>query len=111
MREMRLMPHILEMERRGVYIDVPTLESELKLYTDRFVELEDQIYVILGQRVTIDPKQPLLNAIIKAKLVDEGKLHRTAKTGAYSASKDSLFEAITDTERMGCRLVRGDFDT
>lgn len=106
-REMRLMPHILGMERRGVHIDVPTLETELKLYTERFLELEDRIYIILGQRVPIDSKQSLLEAIIKSKLVDESKLHRTAKTGAYSAAKDSLFEAITDNELLGCLLVRG----
>ena len=106
-REMRLMPIVLGMEQRGVHIDVDTLEHDLQSYTARLQELDDTICVILGTRVPIDSKQPLLNAIIKAGLVDESKLHRTAKTGAYSAAKDSLFEAITDYELLGSLLVRG----
>lgn len=106
-REMRLMPVILDMERRGVCVDVDKLKTDLAAYQHRLLVLDDNICKTLGQTVSIDSKAGLLEAMLKANVVDESKLHRTAKTGAYSAAKDSLFAGVTDHELLGNLLIRG----
>ena len=109
--EMQLMPHILKMEQRGVCVDVPALECDIAIYNDRLGALDELIYTHLGQRVSVDSKRDLLSAMLKVGVVDETKLARTAKTGEYSAAKDSLFEAVTEPELLGALLVRGGLAT
>ena len=106
-REMRLMPVMLRMEQRGVHISLPALELDLVFYRQKLIELDDTIAARLGQRVDVDSKRELLAAILKVGLADTSKLHRTAKTGEYSAAKDSLFDAILDKELLMALLLRG----
>lgn len=106
-REMRLMPVVLRMEQRGVHVDTTLLKEDLEFYREKLIELDNRIAKQLGQQVSVDSKRDLLSAVLKVGLADTSKLHRTAKTGDFSASKDSLFDAITDIELLGCLLVRG----
>ncbi|TXH51682.1 MAG: hypothetical protein E6Q97_18010 [Desulfurellales bacterium] len=106
-REMRLMSIVQDMERRGVHLDVGSLEHDTKLYQAKLLELDDSINELLGQTVSVDSKSGLLEAILKVGMADTSKLARTAKTGSYSASKDSLFAAVTEPELLGRLLVRG----
>ena len=101
------MPVIMEMERRGVCLDGEQLETDLKFYQRKLVELDNTITTLVGQPVAVDSKAPLLKALIDSGKVDTSKLSTTAKTGAYSAAKDSLFAAVTDPQLLGPLLVRG----
>lgn len=101
------MPVVMEMERRGVCLDGGQLETDLKFYKQKLVELDNIITTLVGQPVAVDSKAPLLKALIDSGKVDTSKLSTTAKTGAYSAAKDSLFAAVTDPQLLGPLLVRG----
>lgn len=105
-REMRLMPYIEDMSRRGVTVDLVGLEQDIKFYQDKFQYMDERIQEILGQRVDVDKKKDLLECILFVDLADTSKLHLTAKTGSYSASQASLFDAVTHPELLGLLMVR-----
>lgn len=109
-REMRLMPYVLDMERRGVYIDERRLAYDLGVYKEHLTMLDDEICMQLGQSVSINSKDALLKAMLRVGMVNEDKLHRTP-TGKFSASKDSLFDAVEEPDLLGPLLVRGALST
>lgn len=105
-REMRLMPYIEDMSRRGVRVDLDALEADIRFYQDKFHYMDERIQEILGQRVDVDKKKDLLECILFVDLADTEKLHRTAKTGKYSASQASLFDAVQHPELLGLLMTR-----
>ena len=103
-REMRLMPHIMAMERRGVNIDVGALKADTDYYFKVLGKLDDEICLMLGKRVDIDSNDSLADAI-EAKGLSRG-FARTP-TGRRSTAKESLLGAITSSALLGHLLCRG----
>ena len=95
-RERRLMPILLDNERRGVAVDLKRLRQDVQDY-DRVM---DHIDGWVGGRikdrgVNIDSSAELVVALLKAGKVDEGLLGVTP-TGKPKADKDAFERAVTD---------------
>lgn len=103
-REMRLMPHIMAMERRGVNIDVGALKADTDYYYKVLAKLDDEICLILGKRVDIDSNDSLADAI-EARGLSKG--FAQTPTGRRSTAKESLLGAISNPTLLGHLLCRG----
>ena len=107
-REIRLMPHTIAMEERGVHIDVPLLRKDMDFYFDKMSELDDYISVKCRCKVDVDSNDMLADAIEYAGL---SKGFASTPTGRRSTSKESLMGAIADYELLGALLIRGSLAT
>lgn len=107
-REMDLMPHVLRMDQRGVRIDTDTLTNDLNAAYAEMEWLDEDINRILGREVDVDSNEDLANAIEAAGL---SKGFGTTATGKRSVAKDSLLEAVTDSQLLGHLLVRNSLAT
>jgi len=106
--EMKLMPHILGMEQRGVNLDIAKLTTDVDFYFAKLEELDEQICERIGKTVDVDSNASLADAIEAAGL---SKGFATTPTGRRSTAKDSLIGAIGDPELLGRLLVRGSIAT
>lgn len=102
--EMRLMPHIMAMERRGVNVDRDLLKKDCDFYYRKLAELDDEICLILGKRVDIDSGDSLADAI-EARGLSKG--FAQTPTGRRSTAKESLLGAVANPTLLGHLLVRG----
>lgn len=107
-RELRLMPHILKMEQRGIRLDGPTLQADTDYYWRVLDLIDDKIQAKLGRTVDVDSNNDLADAIERAGL---SKGFASTPTGKRSTAKDSLIGAIADPELLGLLLVRGSVAT
>ena len=95
-RERRLMPILLDCERRGVPVDLRRLRADVKLYTDTFKKLDTWVLKRLRDPdLNIDSGTQLVWALLKAGKADEAALGVTA-TGKPRSDKDALDAAVTD---------------
>lgn len=106
--ELRLMPHILAMERRGVHLDIEALTRDVDYYFLKLEELDEQICAKVKRQVDVDSNDELADAIEAAGL---SKGFATTPTGKRSTAKESLIGAIGDVELLGDLLVRGSIAT
>lgn len=106
--EMKLMPHILAMEQRGVCLDAAKLAVDTDYYFDKLDELDGQICEAVGKQVDVDSNAALADAIEAAGL---SKGFAQTPTGKRSTAKDSLIGAIGDPMLLGRLLVRGSIAT
>ena len=107
-RELRLMPHILKMEQRGINLDGPRLILDTDHYWGVLDELDDKICEKVGRVVDVDSNAQLADAIEAAGL---SKGFATTPTGLRSTSKESLIGAVADPELLGHLLIRGSIAT
>lgn len=107
-REMKLMPVLMEMERRGIKLDVKALREDSDFYFDKLEWLDEQICNILGTQVDVDSNAQLADAIEAAGL---SKGFMTTPTGLRSTSKESLIGAVDHPTLLGHLLVRGSIAT
>jgi DNA polymerase-1 len=107
-RELRLMPHILKMEQRGINLDGSLLAVDTDHYWGVLDELDDKICEKVGRVVDVDSNRELADAIEAAGL---SKGFATTPTGLRSTSKESLIGAVADPELLGHLLVRGSIAT
>lgn len=107
-RELRLMPHILKMEQRGINLDGPRLILDTDHYWGVLDELDDKICEKVGRVVDVDSNAQLADAIEAAGL---SKGFATTPTGLRSTSKESLIGAVADPVLLGHLLVRGSIAT
>lgn len=106
--EMKLMPHIMGMEQRGVNLDIGNLAKDVDYYFAKLEELDEQICERVGKTVDVDSNASLADAIEAAGL---SKGFATTPTGKRSTAKDSLIGAIADPQLLGRLLVRGSIAT
>lgn len=102
-RELLLMPYIHAMEKRGVRINVLKLTIDIAYYRSVLAALDKQIKAIVGD-IDIDSGEELANAI-EAKGLDGNGFGNTPK-GNRSVAKESIIEAISDTQLLGHILCR-----
>lgn len=107
-RELRLMPHILKMEQRGINLNGSLLAVDTDHYWGVLDELDDKICEKVGRVVDVDSNRELADAIEAAGL---SKGFATTPTGLRSTSKESLIGAVADHELLGHLLVRGSIAT
>ena len=107
-RELRLMPHILKMEQRGINLNGSLLAVDTDHYWGVLDELDDKICEKVGRMVDVDSNRALADAIEAAGL---SKGFATTPTGLRSTSKESLIGAVADPELLGHLLVRGSIAT
>ena len=108
LNELKLMPHIHAMEKRGVCVDIPALTKDVDFYFGKLEELDEQICAKVGRTVDVDTNSALADAIEAAGL---SKGFASTSTGKRSTAKDSLIGAIADPELLGHLLVRGSIAT
>jgi len=103
--EMRLMPVINRMERRGINLDGPRLKRDTDMYWGILEEIDDRIHAKLGSKVDVDSNADLVLALQK---IGYKEFLSTPK-GKLSVSKESLTYALRrgDNELLGLLLVRG----
>ncbi|OHX65833.1 DNA polymerase I [Flammeovirga pacifica] len=86
--EMPVMETLRVMEKEGVNLDVPSLETYSVTLADEIVQLEKDIYDLAGEEFTISsPKQLGIVLFEKMKLVDKPK---KTKTGQYATGEEIL---------------------
>ena len=107
-RELRLMPHILRMEQRGINLNGEQLKRDTDHFWAKLEELEDAICHKLGRQIDVDSNAQLADALEAAGL---SKGFATTPTGLRSTSKESLINAVADDELLGHLLVRGSIAT
>ena len=91
--EMPLMPVLAEMEMNGVIIDTQALQETSKLFTERMLQLEAQIYEQAGEQFNISsPKQVGDILFGKMKIVEKPK---KTKTGQFVTSEEVLQQLRT----------------
>jgi len=119
-RERRLLGAILDMERRGVRVDVPRLESDLVVYTEVFQRTSKWCCDRLGAPgMNLDSSDELLAALKSKNAVDEnlllfteaGKKFGHKNFGARSTSKESLMGAVTDRDLLEVLVYRNQLST
>lgn len=106
--ELALMPHVAEMERRGVHLNIDCLSQDTDYYFGKLDWLDKQIQDTLKCKVDIDSNADLADAIERAGL--SRGFAQTPK-GKRSTSKDSLIAAVADPTLLGHLLVRGSVAT
>ncbi len=91
--EMPLVPVLVEMERNGVLIDTESLKETSKLFTERMLTLEQEIFKLSGQDFNISsPKQVGDILFGKMKIVEKPK---KTKTGQFVTSEEVLQQLRT----------------
>lgn len=96
-RERQLMPCLLDMERRGVPVDVKRLECDCRTFGNDLRAMTVWIKKRLhSPDLNISSGEELVAALIAAKKIDLTKLGKTPKSGEWKTDKDSLEASITD---------------
>ncbi len=87
--EMPLVPVLMAMERHGVLIDVPFLETLSQKLSRRLQELEEEIYRLVGYRFNVNSTQQLSDALFGSLGLPATGLRKT-KSGHYSTAAGVL---------------------
>ena len=95
-RERRLLPVLLDMERRGVPVDLPRLRADVATYSDVLARCEAWVLRRLGCfEVNLNSGRQVVAAMIAAGKVDQTLLGVT-KTGLHKSDKAAIAAAVTD---------------
>jgi DNA polymerase I-like protein with 3'-5' exonuclease and polymerase domains len=110
-RERRLMPHLLQSERQGVQLDMPSLGKDLKIYEATLEKLDARIRKMCKKpHLNVDSSAELANAMVEAKLADDGLMGYT-RGGAIQTNKQAIADGVTNEELRGLLAYRGPLTT
>ncbi|MBM3748912.1 MAG: DNA polymerase I, partial [Acidobacteria bacterium] len=87
--EMPLVPVLVQMERDGVALDVPFLQTLSREMFQRLAALEEQIYAAVGHRFNINSTQQLAGV-----LFEELKLPKIKRTATGYSTDSSVLEEL-----------------
>jgi DNA polymerase-1 len=93
--EMPLVPVLVQMERDGVALDVPFLQTLSREMFQRLAALEEQIYAAVGHRFNINSTQQLAGV-----LFEELKLPKIKRTATGYSTDSSVLEALQGTHAI-----------
>jgi DNA polymerase-1 len=98
LRERRLLPIFLDMERQGVRIDLDRLKADIGLYQGWQVKIDTWLRrrLKVGPEINLRSDKQLLPILIELGLLDTSKMSLTAKTGQISLAGDSLLKGLRD---------------
>lgn len=97
-RERRLLPVVLDMERRGVRVDVKRLKADVKRYSQTMRDIDSWLCEKTGAPATTNwnSADEKGDALVKAGLA---KLRKT-KQGKWEVNKDALAAGINDKQLL-----------
>ncbi len=106
-RERRLMPCLLDAERRGVPVDAKRLHNDVMSYTGQMLRLDGWIRRQLGARsLNVDSGDQLADALIRSGKACEELFPRTEKTHKIQTNKAALEQAVTDKRMLAILKYR-----
>jgi DNA polymerase-1 len=101
--EIPLVGVLASMEKEGINLDVPFLQSLSKELGDDIAQLENRIYEIAGEKFNLaSPKQ--LGDILFDKLKIGGAKQKKTKTGQYATGEEILSYLAKDNEIVSAIL-------
>lgn len=101
--EIPLVAVLASMEKEGINLDVPFLQSLSKELGDDIIQLENRIYEIAGEKFNLaSPKQ--LGDILFDKLKIGGAKQKKTKTGQYATGEEILSYLAKDNEIVSAIL-------
>lgn len=111
-RERRLMPILLEMERRGLPVDVERLAADVETYGEWQLKLDAWLlkYLKADADLNLDSGEQLMDAMAAAGKVDLAVAPRTA-TGKLASNKDALLVAVSDVTLLSLLKYRAQLKT
>lgn len=111
-RERELMPILLEMERRGLPVDLLRLRKDVQLYSDFRLQVEAWIMKAIKAPadINLDSGAQLVDAMLAAKKCDPALMPRTP-TGKYQTNKDALLLGVTDKVLLAMLKYRAQLKT
>lgn len=98
-RERRLMPILLDMERRGLPVDLPLLRADVVRYGDALARGEAWVLRRLGRARTpfnLDSGEQLVAALVDAGKADPALMGITLKAGKTRTDKAAIAAGVTD---------------
>lgn len=99
-REQKVMPLFLDNERVGIRVDVRRLRRDVKAYSAALIKADDWLRKRLkADNISLDNDGEVLEALLRAKIVDEKDLALTP-TGRYSISKKTLTPDLYKDSRV-----------
>ncbi len=111
-RERRLMPCLLDAERRGVPVDTPRLHNDVMRYTGELIRLDSWIRKQLKSgSINIDSGDQLAEALVRSGKACEELFPRTPKTGKMQTNKMALEQAVTDKRMLAVLKYRTQLST
>lgn len=109
LREMRLIPVLLENERLGIRVDLPRLERDVALYKKQLEKADLWVRKYLGTPIlNVDSGEELADAV--SKRYPEAQF-LTTPTGQRSTSKESLSAALDDKKLVAVLEYRSTLST
>ncbi len=87
--EMPLVPVLISMERHGVLLDVDFLKELSRQLTKRLLEIEEEIYRLVGYRFNVNSTQQLSDVLFGSLGLPTAGLRKT-KSGHYSTAASVL---------------------
>lgn len=90
--EMPLIPVLIEMERRGIRVDVEALNDLSRVFGARLIEIEKAIYDSVGYPFNINSTQQLSVALFQELKLDPPPNAKKTTAGLYSTAADVLEE-------------------
>lgn len=90
--EMPLIPVLIDMERRGIRVDVDALSQLSRVFGARLIEIEKAIYDGVGYAFNINSTQQLSVALFQELKLDPPPNAKKTTAGLYSTAADVLEE-------------------
>ncbi len=111
-RERRLMPILLEVERRGLPVDLDRLRKDVQDYKEWAVKIDQWVYKRLGvdTPINLNSGQQIFNALYDAGAIDKDKALLTP-TGKYQTNKDALLLCVKDLQILNVLAYRNQLNT
>jgi DNA polymerase I-like protein with 3'-5' exonuclease and polymerase domains len=108
-REVDLIEPIMDMERRGVPVDVEALAKDVVVYSNAVASvdlwLRKRLKVPAGVEVNWDSNKDLVKYMLAAGVVTEGSLGLTP-SGEVQTNKDALARGVTDPQVLAVLKYR-----
>lgn len=108
-REMDLVEPIMDMEERGVPVDVEALQHDVALYDGAMATvdawLRKRLKVPKGAEVNWDSNEELVEHLLRAGVANETSLGVT-ETGKIQTNKDALARGVTDPQVLAILKYR-----
>ena len=96
-RERQLAPILLDMERRGIRVDLPRLETDVGRYRAwrSLIDAWLRKRLKVGPEINLDSGAQLVAALVAAGIADTSRMGVT-KTGRVSTNKDAMAAGVSD---------------
>jgi DNA polymerase I-like protein with 3'-5' exonuclease and polymerase domains len=110
-RERRLSPHLVQMERQGVRVDLERLERDIQRYEKHIVRIDSWLYASTIKRTfNVDSSRELANALVSSGICKEKDFGLTPSK-KMATNKAALKQAIKDPHLIAVLSYRSQLST